>query len=145
MTVFRDYERELLRELVRIKVDFVLVGGAAVVMHGFDRNRPDIDILVSPERVNIEKLADFDLQWLHFKEKHLAALIEQGWLDLDQMKVQFLTRIKGVSTKDCFEKKTTLTDCGLEVPVISKELLMVSKNAVGEPKDIENVKGLLKI
>jgi hypothetical protein len=53
-----DFERFLLflRELERNRVDYVLVGGVALNLHGIIRATEDIDLFVRPEERNVECL-----------------------------------------------------------------------------------------
>lgn len=53
-----DFERFLilLRDLERNKVDYVLVGGVALNLHGIIRATEDIDLFVRPEECNVERL-----------------------------------------------------------------------------------------
>ena len=46
----------LLRALNQHQVDYVLVGGAAVNLHGIVRATEDIDLFIRPERENVERL-----------------------------------------------------------------------------------------
>jgi hypothetical protein len=48
----------LLTALVRHRVDFVVVGGIAVVQHGFTRTTRDLDLVPEPSADNIERLWD---------------------------------------------------------------------------------------
>jgi hypothetical protein len=53
-----DYGRimELLRALEREKVDYILVGGVAMNLHGVVRATQDIDLFVRPEKDNVERV-----------------------------------------------------------------------------------------
>lgn len=53
-----DFEKvlELLAALHRHEVEYVLVGGLAINLHGFPRVTQDVDLLVKPEAGNIERL-----------------------------------------------------------------------------------------
>ena len=51
------YEKEL-RTLNTAKIDYVVCGGAAVVMFGFTRMTIDLDLIVSLEKDNLSKLYD---------------------------------------------------------------------------------------
>jgi hypothetical protein len=55
-----DFDRLLLlfAELDRNRVDYVLVGGVAMGMHGLVRATEDIDLFVRPEPDNIARLRD---------------------------------------------------------------------------------------
>ncbi len=46
---------EIINELEREKVEYVLVGGYAVILHGLPRFTQDIDLFIKPESINIEK------------------------------------------------------------------------------------------
>jgi hypothetical protein len=47
---------EVLKALDREKVDYVLIGGVAVILHGLERLTRDIDIFVKMDPKNIERL-----------------------------------------------------------------------------------------
>lgn len=53
-----DFERflDVLRALAREKVDYVLVGGVALNLHGIVRATEDIDLFIQPDRENVERL-----------------------------------------------------------------------------------------
>ena len=46
----------LLGRLAGGGVDFVVIGGVAVIAHGYERNTKDLDICYSPDRDNLEAL-----------------------------------------------------------------------------------------
>jgi predicted nucleotidyltransferase len=46
----------LLGRLARAHVDFVVIGGVAVIAHGYERNTGDLDICYSREPANLELL-----------------------------------------------------------------------------------------
>jgi len=49
--------RGLLEELVHDGVDFLIIGGVAVGYHGHVRATKDVDVVPSPDRSNLERLA----------------------------------------------------------------------------------------
>jgi hypothetical protein len=55
-----DFERFLLllQELERNEVNYVLVGGVALNLHGIVRATEDIDLFIQPEAQNIERLKE---------------------------------------------------------------------------------------
>ncbi|MDP2711786.1 MAG: hypothetical protein Q8O56_11260 [Solirubrobacteraceae bacterium] len=46
----------LLARLAGAKVDFVVIGGVAVIAHGYERNTKDLDICYSSDPANLEAL-----------------------------------------------------------------------------------------
>ena len=50
-----DKVMQLLRELHEHEVDYVLVGGGALILHGIVRATTDVDLFVRPEAGNVER------------------------------------------------------------------------------------------
>ena len=46
----------LLARLASANVDFVVIGGVAVIAHGYERNTKDLDVCYSPDPANLEAL-----------------------------------------------------------------------------------------
>jgi hypothetical protein len=46
----------LLGRLAHAGIDFVVIGGVAVIAHGYERNTKDLDVCYSPDPDNLEKL-----------------------------------------------------------------------------------------
>lgn len=49
---------ELLGELLRHRVEFVVIGGFSLAAHGLVRGTKDVDIVPAPDRANLARLAD---------------------------------------------------------------------------------------
>lgn len=50
------YCEKLLRELHRAKIPYLVVGGMAVNLHGYDRSTGDLDIMVSLKTADVTRL-----------------------------------------------------------------------------------------
>lgn len=50
--------RELFATLARHTVDYTVVGGVAVQVHGHRRTTKDLDVIAAPDDPNLERLAD---------------------------------------------------------------------------------------
>lgn len=140
MPIFSQHEHELLSELLSTGVEFVIIGGAAVVLYSADRPRLDLDLLISQDDANLHRLLDIELQWLTFKERHVNQLKQAGAKIQDTERgVDFVTDILGVSALDVLSTKALIEADGLLLPLIAKDLLIANKKAVGEPKDLEDL------
>ncbi|EDM25213.1 hypothetical protein LNTAR_03254 [Lentisphaera araneosa HTCC2155] len=51
----KEYILEILTDLCQAKIDFVLCGGVAAVLHGVERLTMDIDIAINFDRSNVQK------------------------------------------------------------------------------------------
>ena len=49
---------KILRALNKAKIKYIVVGGSAVVLHGYRRNTDDLDLIVLLEPRNLAKLFD---------------------------------------------------------------------------------------
>ena len=55
MNIF-DRFLEVIKALNEEEVEYILIGGYAVVLHGFSRATQDIDLFINPNEENIERL-----------------------------------------------------------------------------------------
>jgi len=67
-----SYFNAVFRSLFKFEVEYVLIGGYAVVLYGFPRGTNDIDIFVNPSDKNIRLLQDalFDV----FKDESISEI-----------------------------------------------------------------------
>lgn len=65
--------REIAARLDRLSVSYAIVGGMALVAHGYRRTTEDVDVLVTPEGLKTihESLVGLGYRPVHEKSKHL--------------------------------------------------------------------------
>jgi hypothetical protein len=143
VTIFKPHEHKLLSEFINNGIDFLVIGGGAVVLHGHERPRPDLDLLLSQDDANLERLAYVDLTWLRFKRK-LIDDFKKPNARIEHLHVEILTVITGVSAGEAFATKILVSADGLDIPVLSRELLVANKKVVGREKDLEDIEALSK-
>lgn len=157
-TMFR-----LLETLLKAEIEFILVGGLAVALHGYQRLTMDVDIVLAmtPENlgrfiecakgaglrpiipVPIESLAQTEVieQW--HREKGMLAFGLRGE-DLNATVVDVLVR-PVVSFVD-LQRHAVLVPVGaLTVPVASIDDLITMKTGTGRSKDVIDIEELQKI
>ena len=130
------------------EVEYVVLGGFAVIIHGFVRTTGNIDILISTSEQNADKMlmvmlkfgyGEYDFELKDFME-------EPGWISLDRYhgKIEILTSTIGVTFHDCYKNKLIIETQGVKVNYISLKDLIKNKKAVGRPKDLEDLRNLPK-
>lgn len=155
--------RKIFEAFQKEKIDYLIVGGVAVNLYGYNRFTGDIDILLSLTSENLEKI-DKLMGKLGYTErlpvkvkelgdrKKLEAFIEKKNLkaytfvskenpplDIDiivQESMDFLKYSK---------KKTTIAVWDLELPVIDMDDLIRMKKTANRDKDRLDVEALLKL
>lgn len=142
MDLNKDFE-ELFALLNKHKVDFVIVGGYAVVFHGYPRFTGDIDLFYKIEEKNgralLEALKDFGFQ---LPELTLTELCKKGQivqLGEPPNRIDLLNKISGVD----FEKAWPGRVKGLygkeSVFYIGLEELLLNKKAADRSKDRDDL------
>ncbi len=151
MNLFIDRHLELLKNLINVKVDFIIIGGYSVIFYGYMRTTGDLDIWLKPDNTNKEKLitalakTGFGKEFLQHVSssdftKHLAFSI---WNEPER--VDFLTIINLVSFEEAANGKVIAETGGLKVPFIPLEQLILSKINTGRLKDKVDIEKLQKI
>ena len=121
------------------RVDYLIVGGYAVGMHGFPRYTGDIDFFVAISNENALKLmrvfqrfgfGDIGLSESDFLEDNFVVEIGR-----EPRKIQVLTGIDGVTFEECSLRRVEIEYGNLLLKFIGKDDLIRNKAASGRPKD----------
>jgi len=121
-------------------VEYLMVGGYAVAAHGFPRYTGDIDFFIATTPPNAASLirvfrefgfGDLGLAENDFLEPDFVVEIGR-----EPRKIQVLTGIDGVDFNECHASRIVIELDGLQIPCISKDLLIRNKLASGRAKDL---------
>ena len=138
--------KEFLRLLNANRVDYLLVGGYAVGLHGYPRATVDLDVWVRPTPVNAESV----LQSL--REFGFDAPVLESRLFIDPrsivrfgvppFRIEVMTSIDGVEFDACRARAVEFDVEGVPVPVISLADLKINKRAAGRHQDLADLENL---
>lgn len=151
MNLFLDAHQELLHTLLNQNVDFIIIGGYAVIFHGYHRTTGDVDIWLKPGNDNkiklIKAFAEFGIDESALQEltnldfhSHLVFHIGE-----EPEKIEFLTRINGVEYDEADQEKVTADFNDLKIPFLHLNHLILSKTATGRLQDKADIEELQKI
>jgi predicted nucleotidyltransferase len=131
--------RELLADLCRSRVRFLVVGGYAVMHHTEPRFTKDLDLWIEPNAGNAERLREALLRfgaWLeHMK---VADFCEEGvmfQIGIPPVRVDFLTSVPGLEFSSCWERRDVATLGDTEVPMLGLADLIIAKERAGRRQD----------
>src|SRR5450755_289606 len=139
MTLNSDYV-DILRCFVEEKVQFLVVGGYAVMKHSEPYNTKDLDLWIAPNRGNAERayrsLARFGAPLGDVTVEDLLnpALVYQ--LGIDPIRIDVMSAVSGLNFDAAWNRRDKMMYGGLEVPVLSIEDTSCAKKACGRPKDL---------
>ena len=153
---------DLIKRLIKAKVDFVIIGGFAGVVHGCTYVTQDMDICCdfTPENLlRLQKaIADFNpvhrmtpkRQKLHLTKKNCETL-KNLYLDTDIGQLDCVSFVDGVGDYQQAKSASGLVKVEtLQLPVLGLDALIKAKKAMNRPRDklavtqLEAVKKLKK-
>jgi predicted nucleotidyltransferase len=145
--------------LTRHGVDFVTIGGWAVISHGSTRNTRDVDFVAAADNANLARLEaalkELDAQ-LWGVDAHLLGidldartLAEGGNFTLVTRAggLDFFNEVPGGAPYDEVRARSVVVDLGdgLEVRVAGIDDLLAMKRAAGRPRDLQDIATLTHI
>jgi len=125
------------------RVEFLLIGGYAVGLHGYPRGTADLDVWVSMDPENAARLVEA-LREFGFATPKLTSelFLEEDKLvrmGVPPLRIDILTSIPGVNFKESFGRRKVIAVGDLQVPVISLQDLKANKRATGRRQDLTDV------
>lgn len=143
----RDIE-DFINLLNENSVEYLLVGGYAVAVHGYQRNTKDIDFWIRPSKDNAQKvfksIKDFGLDFLDFKAEDFEKEDQIFYFGKAPNRVDLITSIEGVNFDDAYKNKIVVEYKGLDISIISDDYLIANKLAAGRPQDIVDASEIKK-
>jgi hypothetical protein len=124
-------------------VEFLLIGGYAVGLHGYPRGTADLDVWVSMTPDNADRLVKALRDFGFALPKLTPALfLEEDKLvrmGVPPLRIDILTSIPGVTFEESFRRRKIISLGEFEIPVISLEDLKANKRATGRRQDQTDV------
>jgi hypothetical protein len=130
------------------KIEYLLIGGYAVAMHGYVRPTKDMDIWVSTHPANIDRLihalVKFGVPADKVKKEWFAGPQTVFRMGFPPNRLEILTAISGVDFAECYRHRLTLEIDGVSVSVIGYDDLKQNKTASTRLSDRADVERLEK-
>lgn len=140
--------KELFEYLNANKVEYMLLGGYAVLAYGYVPNTSDIEIAVSDGVENARRLmkalVDFGFGETELKIELFTEPDSVVRMGIEPMKIEILNYLKGIDFKDAYSRRKSVQVEDIIVDIISLADLLTNKRAVARPKDIVDADELVK-
>jgi hypothetical protein len=138
--------KELLQLLNEFEVEYLIVGGFAVMKYGEPRYTKDLDVWVHNSAENsrrvVEALKKFGAPLDHdgitpqtFTQKQIVYQI-----GIAPVRIDILTEITGVEFTDAWRRRVASTFFGVPVHFISFDDLVNNKRSLGRSSDLKDLK-----
>jgi len=146
--IFNKDFQDFLVALNDTGVEYLLVGGYAVVLHGYHRTTGDMDVWINPTKENYRRMINA------FTAFGLPpdAISESDFLTNESMDVytfgrppvclDIMSKVKGLEFSECYYKALEDSSQGFNIKLISYNHLIASKKAAGRLRDLNDIQKL---
>lgn len=144
--MFSQDFRDFVQLLIKNNVDYLIVGGYAVGIHGHPRYTGDLDIWLNPTVENAKRILQA-VNEFGFSSYKLSVedFTKQGnviQLGYPPLRIDLLTEIDGVHFDECLKNKLVVDVDDLKVNFISYNDLIQNKKASNRYKDLDDIENL---
>lgn len=148
MDSVKEVVKKVCQALNKHDVDYIVIGGWAVIYHGYPRATADIDFLYRPTIENFHKLI-VALEDLGIESYELRSVVfdkHKTFLRLPlEIKTGFLPEIPGVNSYADAKKNSVYASLeGVKFYVIGLEDLIKNKRSLNRLKDQNDIEELMK-
>jgi hypothetical protein len=145
MQIIDEQFRKFLLLLNENNVEYLLVGGYAVNIHGYNRSTGDLDVWVHRTTENGKKLVaaveQFGFNAAKLREKNFTEpLVFQ--IGEPPFQIDILNGIVGVKFDEAFQRRKIIHDGNLAINVIHLNDLKTNKLLSGRHKDLDDLENL---
>ncbi len=146
--IFYPDFREFLIALNARKVRYLLVGGYAVIFHGYSRTTGDMDIWIDRSDENYSNLVqafkDFKMPVFDMTLKNFLAAdhFEVFRFGRKPVAIDIMVKMADLDFSKCYDRVTFFEDEGITIPVVNIQDLKEAKKAAGRNKDLDDLEHL---
>jgi predicted nucleotidyltransferase len=152
MDIFDEEILKFWAALQKTKVKYIMVGGYATNLHGYQRFTGDIDIWIEDTLENRQRLREAFVE-CGMGDYHMLETIQfiPGWTDfhlMNGLRLDILVNMKGLegyAFDECLNMAAIADIDGIQIPFLHINQLIANKKAVNRPKDQQDVIELERI
>lgn len=147
MDIFNEDFADFIKCLNKYQVEYMLVGGYAVILRGYSRSTGDMDIWVNKTETNFNQLqksiTEFGLPLAAIpKEQFFSDDYDVFSFGRPPYAIEIMTALKGVDFMEAYETSNIQNVNAVEVRVIHLNQLIQAKKASGRYKDLNDIENL---
>ncbi len=144
--IFNDDFREFIKALNDNVVQYILVGGYAVIIHGYRPTTGDMDIWVKVDRQNYVNLmkafAQFGLPAINRKDFFENDKMDVFSFGRPPVSIYIMKQVKGCDFDEAFATSQLYVEDNLSIRFIHLQTLLQAKKASGRYKDLDDIEKL---
>jgi hypothetical protein len=148
--IFNEDFRDFINCFNKREVAYILVGGMAVVLNGYNRTTGDMDVWVKKTTENYDKIAhafhDFGMRVFDMiKEKFIGDASDVWSFGRDPVRIDLMTAVKGLDFDSAYADAQYFTEDNVTFRFLHVNRLIQAKQASGRHRDLDDIEQLSKI
>ncbi|HSF89792.1 MAG TPA: hypothetical protein VLA46_10265 [Saprospiraceae bacterium] len=146
--IFNPDFQDFIRALNEAKVRYVLVGGYAVILHGYNRTTGDLDIWVERTEENYIRLVSaFRIFSMPVFDMSLENFLNTGQFDVftfgvPPVSIDIMLEVKGLEFKEALSMAEWKVIDDVNVNLIDLQSLIKAKKASGRHRDLDDIENI---
>ena len=145
MILNQDF-KEFVKLLTENKVEYLIVGGYAVGVHGYPRYTGDLDIWINNTTENAKRVlrcvedfgfSSYNLSVSDFTKQ--GNIIQLGY---PPIRIDIINQVDGVNFSDCYTNKKEVKADDINLYFIGYDDLLKNKKTTSRPRDIDDIENL---
>ena len=148
LNIFHEEFKDFIESLNKANVNYIVVGGYSVILHGYNRTTGDLDIWVGRTQENYLKLMKaFQLFGLPTTAIPVNDFVNNKQIEVytfgrPPLAIDIMTEMKGASFEDAFEQAEMIEVEGQKLRLLHYNHLIMAKKAAGRHKDLDDLENL---
>ena len=151
MNIFNEQHLDILSVFNKHEVKFLLIGGYAVISHGYPRTTGDMDLWLQPSNKNKAQvhsaLLEYGIEAVDL-ERLLSLDFTQAIafsIGTEPQKIDFLTKVNLVDFDESYAHKLIITFDDIPIPIVRLQDLILMKMNTGRSKDAADIEELQRV
>jgi len=138
--------KEFLKLLNENQIEYLVVGGIAVGLHGYPRATGDLDIWIANTATNANLLVKVcnefgfttpEVEPELFRKPN--SIIRMG---VPPLRIELMLSLTGLNFSECYKKREYKKADGLKISVIDINNLLINKKLIHRNKDLDDIENL---
>jgi hypothetical protein len=140
---------DFIRALNANEVEYLVVGGYAVILHGYPRTTGDLDVWVNKTPENYGRLtnafAEFKMPVFDMTRENFLTNpnIDVFAFGRSPVSIEILNAVKGLDFGNAFANAEIRMMDGVQIKLLSRSDLLIAKKASNRARDINDIENLL--
>ncbi|KAA5533411.1 hypothetical protein F0919_12785 [Taibaiella lutea] len=127
-------------------VQYLVIGGYAVSIHGYPRSTKDLDVCIKISDTNatamVQVMEEFGFGSLKLSKEDFLKNDFVTQLGIEPVRIDILNDLQGVNFDEAWEKRREIIHGGVPINFIGYHELLKVKAIAGRPQDIADIKKL---